>query len=236
MGSPIDARESEWQDSYLRRENFIFYPHEEVVRFVSRLIRKRVGLAEWRDSQPRGGAQRFFDVGCGIGQHIIYFAENGFDVYGIDMTPAAVEFARHWARTQGIDDAERRIRISPAQSIPFEDDAFDVVVARGVLDSMTRDLAQTACREVARVLRPGGYFYTDLIARGRGSALGPGGETVNSPHEFGTVQTYYDWDSARALVGESFEVVEQYKVDYQYLDEHRNHSRLHFFLRPKSPD
>jgi len=39
-----------WEESYRRGDNFVFYPHEEVIRFVSKYIRKRVGLNEFVDA------------------------------------------------------------------------------------------------------------------------------------------------------------------------------------------
>jgi hypothetical protein len=39
---------AEWDRSYENRDNFVFYPHEEVIRFVSRFIRKRIGLDEFK--------------------------------------------------------------------------------------------------------------------------------------------------------------------------------------------
>ena len=38
-----------WEKSYLRGDNHVFYPHEEVIRFVSKYIRKRVGFNEFLD-------------------------------------------------------------------------------------------------------------------------------------------------------------------------------------------
>ncbi len=28
-----------WEESYLKKDNFVFYPHEEVIRFFSKYIR-----------------------------------------------------------------------------------------------------------------------------------------------------------------------------------------------------
>ena len=36
-----------WDKSYKNRDNYIFYPHEEIIRFISKYIRKRVGLNEF---------------------------------------------------------------------------------------------------------------------------------------------------------------------------------------------
>ena len=34
-----------WNDAYENRGNILFYPHEEIVRFINKFIRKRTGVA-----------------------------------------------------------------------------------------------------------------------------------------------------------------------------------------------
>ena len=70
---------------YLNRDNFLFYPHEEVIRFVSRYIVKRVGLSEFRFINPQKETPKIVDIGCGIGRHVFYFLQTGLDGYGIDL-------------------------------------------------------------------------------------------------------------------------------------------------------
>ena len=63
----------EWNDSFLRRENFLFYPQEEVVRFIAKYVRKRRGY----DDVTVGLAPkplRVLDLGCGIGRHLKYLS------------------------------------------------------------------------------------------------------------------------------------------------------------------
>ncbi len=48
---------------------------------------------------PRG---RALDVGCGTGTNVVYLAEHGFNVTGIDFVPRAIEKARKRARAAGV--------------------------------------------------------------------------------------------------------------------------------------
>ena len=66
------TKRDEWNRSYNNRDNFVFYPHEEVIRFVSKFIRKRIGINEFRDVMLGGWAGHVIDLGCGIGHHVIY--------------------------------------------------------------------------------------------------------------------------------------------------------------------
>lgn len=36
----IDLKIKEWDDSYRNRDNILFYPYEEIIRFVSKYIKK----------------------------------------------------------------------------------------------------------------------------------------------------------------------------------------------------
>ena len=54
-----DFRSCEWNESYNRGENYIFYPKEEVVKFLNRFVRKKVNIGEYKDlirlpKNPRG--------------------------------------------------------------------------------------------------------------------------------------------------------------------------------------
>ncbi|TLD97744.1 hypothetical protein LS71_003150 [Helicobacter jaachi] len=53
----------QWNASYARGENVIFYPHEEVVRFLNRFIRKRLGEEEFCDVIYKGD---FYQSGIGV--------------------------------------------------------------------------------------------------------------------------------------------------------------------------
>ncbi|MBM3795163.1 MAG: class I SAM-dependent methyltransferase [Acidobacteria bacterium] len=41
--------------------------------------------------QSRGQIQRFLDLGCGLGRHTRLLALLGFEVHGIDPSPAAID-------------------------------------------------------------------------------------------------------------------------------------------------
>jgi len=72
-----------------------------------------------RDIIPWGGAGRLLDVGCGPGGNLAVFQEQGWDVYGIDFTPEAVQQAR--AR---VGD---RIHAGTLETAPYKDGTFDVI-------------------------------------------------------------------------------------------------------------
>lgn len=204
MNSP--TRRTEWEESYGRRENFVFYPSDELVRFVARYLRRRVGLDEVIDVLPGAAGSRVLDVGCGIGRDLVFGTQMGLQMWGFDLSERAVGIARQWLeRTTGSPASDRVIACSITQ-LPWADGFFDHAMSDSVIDSMTSEIATAGIREVARVVKPGGYFYCNLISD-EGVPRGNAEVVVETRHEQGTVQSYFDEAKARALLGEHFEIV-----------------------------
>lgn len=208
----MDTQKLQWESSYERRQNFVFYPHEEVIRFISKHIRKRIGLNELRDVSVNNGDRliRMLDLGCGIGRHVIYGMDMGLEAYGIDLSETAVAVAREWAGQRGMPNPEKFILVGDIRNMPWESEYFDCAVSHGVLDSMHFEIARESCREMHRVLRPGGLFYCDLISGDDSvhSREFSGEEVVSAEHEQGTVQSYFNFEKIQELIRGAFSIVE----------------------------
>jgi SAM-dependent methyltransferase len=90
---------------------------------------------------------RVLDVGCGSGELLEHLAALGAVPFGVDPAPAMAARARE--RVPGAD-----VREAGFDELPFDDGAFDAVVAVNSLQFAEDTLAALA--EAARVLRPGG--------------------------------------------------------------------------------
>jgi ubiquinone/menaquinone biosynthesis C-methylase UbiE len=99
---------------------------------------------------------RVLDVGTGPG-YLALAASNlvGPDggAVGIDASPEMIERARTRAARQG---SRAEYFVAAAESLPFDDDTFDVAVSRLVFHHLPGDVKTAALSEVARVLKPGG--------------------------------------------------------------------------------
>ncbi|MBU2116304.1 MAG: class I SAM-dependent methyltransferase, partial [Alphaproteobacteria bacterium] len=112
---------------------------------------------EWAEVRRRmgpGAGRSALDVGAGRGIASYALARDGFAVSALEPDPSALVGAA--AIRALADEAGVRIDVVEefSERLPFQDAAFDVVFARGVLHH-TSDLAQ-ACSEFFRVLKPGG--------------------------------------------------------------------------------
>jgi ubiquinone/menaquinone biosynthesis C-methylase UbiE len=93
------------------------------------------------------GSGRLLDVGCGGCTHAVVFAEHGWTVVGVDVSPAQLRLAQQ----RGVDVVE-----ADAAALPFDSASFDAVVS--MFTHTDVDDFAAVLREVARVLRPGGAF------------------------------------------------------------------------------
>jgi SAM-dependent methyltransferase len=205
-----DELQSRWDDSYRRHENFLFYPHEEVIRFFARRIRRRIAPGRFHDIHPKAATGRLLDLGCGIGRHVLFGLTMGVDAYGVDLSEVAIASARDWLRRDGHADAERRCVVGDVAALPWPDGTFTFAVSHGVLDSMPFAVAQAGVRELHRVIEPGGLLYCDLISgdeSGRPADFA-GEALVEKDHEKGTVQSYFNRDKIDELIGEHFKLLE----------------------------
>lgn len=226
-------RKSAWEESYDRRENFVFFPCDEAVRFVSRYLRRRVGLDEVIDVLPGAAGSRVVDVGCGIGRNLVFGGEMGLDMHGIDLSERAVARARAWLTRKGVPDAETRVVAGSIDHLPWPDGHFAHALSDSVLDSMRFDNARAGVAEVARVTAPGGYFYCNLIS-GDETNRAPdfdGEEIVATTHERGTIQSYFNRAKITTLLEPHFEILSAALHQISDFDRGTRHGRWHVVAR-----
>jgi ubiquinone/menaquinone biosynthesis C-methylase UbiE len=200
-----DAKKG-WDKVYSEGFMTMWYPNEDIIRFCSRLIRKRLTHEEYEVKRP---VERVLDLGCGNGRHAMYFARQGLKTAGIDVSEKAIEWAGEWARREGL---EIDFRVGNIEHLPYEDQSFDAVVSHGVLDHVPMMAARTAAEEVRRVLRPGGLFYCDLRSTedfefGIGEEAGPNTFVVVEGYEKGLVQHFFSANETEALFDGLFRIL-----------------------------
>ena len=95
------------------------------------------------------------ELGSGTGFFLLNLMQAGVIAKGhvTDLSPGMVEAAVRNGAQLGLDVHGR---VADAESIPYDDESFDLVVGHAVLHHIP-DVEQ-ALREVLRVLRPGGRF------------------------------------------------------------------------------
>jgi ubiquinone/menaquinone biosynthesis C-methylase UbiE len=116
--------------------------------------KRRATTLRWIEQLGLPTTARILDIGSGAGLTSVDFAERGFEVTATDTVSAMTEATNRLASERGVADRVRTL-LADAHKLPFEDGAFDVVIAMGVLPWL--HTPEQAMAEMARVLSPGGY-------------------------------------------------------------------------------
>ena len=108
------------------------------------------------------GVESVIDIGCGIGRHALFLAEQGFEVTGFDLSESGLEIAREAARNAGVSIT---YRTGDFTDLPLDDASVDLALAWNVIYHGDEDVVRCAISEVRRVLRPGGLFLCTMISK-----------------------------------------------------------------------
>jgi glycosyltransferase involved in cell wall biosynthesis/ubiquinone/menaquinone biosynthesis C-methylase UbiE len=103
--------------------------------------------------------QQVLEVGGGMGTDLAQFARHGAIVTDVDLSEGHLQHARENFRLRGLTG---RFVHHDAETLPFENDTFDLVYSNGVIHH-TPNTAR-AVAEVLRVLKPGGRAIVMVYA------------------------------------------------------------------------
>jgi SAM-dependent methyltransferase len=103
-----------------------------------------------RFARVRAGV-KVLDVACGTGVVSLTAARTGANVHGVDLTPELIQRAKVNAGLMGL---EATFQEADAESLPFPDATFDVVLSQ--FGHMFAPRPDVTIGEMLRVLKPGG--------------------------------------------------------------------------------
>lgn len=103
------------------------------------------------------------DLGCGAGHASFVVAQQVAQVTAYDLSRQMMDVVTHAAQDKGLNNITTRQGY--AESLPFDDESFEVVISRYSAHHW-HDVGQ-ALREIKRVLKPGGIFIImDIMSPG----------------------------------------------------------------------
>jgi len=108
---------------------------------------------------------RIFDAGCGSGRNLVYFLREGYEVFGSDASPEAVNATRGLARALAPALPPDNFRVESLEQSSFAEGFADVVVSSAVLHFARDDRQfEGMLRGSWRVLKAGGVFFCRLAS------------------------------------------------------------------------
>lgn len=145
------ARER-WNEIYKEGGNRL-----EVTLYIEREIQ------EVLDFLKVNNVKRVLDLGCGAGRCVIYLVQNGFEVFGIDISEEGIRKAKERLKERNLT-ADLRIG-SIYNTLPYEDNFFDAVISIKTIYHGTIEDIRKTIKEIERVLKPGGLVFITAIRK-----------------------------------------------------------------------
>jgi len=169
-----------WDAIFRRQGNVWTRPQEDMPRLLDALLAK--------------GAKTLLDLGCGTGRHVVYFAQHGLSVHGLDNSPEGLRLTEQALREAGL--AAHLHLQAMYDPLPYGDDSFDAIIAVQVIHHARIATIKQLIGELERVLRPSGTIFVSVSGvRDQGTRfeeIEPGtlvpldGREAGLPHHFFT--------------------------------------------------
>ena len=164
MSNQDQAMRETWETSFaeqVARQAYNTAPVEALVRSVSYYLRDRM-----RTTASSG--LHFAEMGCGAGPNLVWLAEKGIRVSGVDIAPTALELARGNLEGRGLGD---RVEQLVEGSVSRRAAARGRVARRHrrVLRLPAPRRARTGSPRSARstaLVKPGGLFVGHMLEQG----------------------------------------------------------------------
>jgi ubiquinone/menaquinone biosynthesis C-methylase UbiE len=108
---------------------------------------------------PRSG--RLLELGCGDGALSLELAEKGFEVYGVDISPTAIAWAKEKAKGR---DLKAEFTVGDVLNLKeYKDRFFDFVFDGSCFHCIIGDDRKPFLESAYRVLKDGGFFHVRTI-------------------------------------------------------------------------
>lgn len=114
------------------------------------------------------GVRLVLDAGCGVGRHLLPLARAGFQVLGVDREWSVLRDVRAQLAA-GLPSVW--LAQGDLQYLPSPPGAFDFILSINAISHGDTRAFQAYCRELDRVLRPGGSLFIWVSPREAGEMM-----------------------------------------------------------------
>ena len=160
--TPSTDQKQLWEESFeeaIERQAYNTAAVEALVRTVSYYLRERYQPADYKKLH-------FLELGCGAGPNLLWLAQKGIRVSGVDLAANALKLARESFARAGVGDRVGELIEGSATKTPFPDGSFDGILEACVFQHLDKQQREEAFGEVRRLLKPGGVFVGYMLDAG----------------------------------------------------------------------
>jgi ubiquinone/menaquinone biosynthesis C-methylase UbiE len=126
-------------------------PRGEINRTSYNFVTRQRAVGELLRPYAHGNV---LDIGCGSGDLVGFFSEQGVKYMGIDLSAQMIERARA-NHSSLVENGTAAFKVADCEHLPFDDRSFDVISAVALIEYLPNPAA--ALDEIQRVVTPGGY-------------------------------------------------------------------------------
>jgi SAM-dependent methyltransferase len=162
MSSYVKAPRETWDESFkeaITTQSYNTAPVEALIRNIAYYLRIH---APTEKTQPLS----FLEMGCGAGPNLLWLAQKGIRVSGIDISPIALDLARENLKKAGFENRIQTLKEASVSSVPLEDESFDGILEACVFQHLDKKDRIAAFAETKRLLKPGGLFVGYMLDAG----------------------------------------------------------------------
>ena len=161
--------------------------------------------------------RKVYDLGCGIGRHLLFLIDMGFDVYGSDYSlDAVVEVNRHLEKIE----YTHRVKHESMTKITEPDESYDAVIAYNVVYHACLSDMVKALNNIYRILKPLGSLLITFQSRKspgykKELEVEPWTIVKNKGNEKDIPHHYVDRDEIFQLLS-GYDIVELSYIEHEY--------------------
>jgi cyclopropane fatty-acyl-phospholipid synthase-like methyltransferase len=110
------------------------------------------------------------DIGCGTGEHALFFAGEGYEVWGVDSAPLAIQKAREKAAGRGL---QVHFCVLNALDLSRLNRKFDTATDSGLFHTLSDEDRPIFVDNLSAILSPAGKYFMLCFSELEPAGYGP---------------------------------------------------------------
>ena len=138
-----------------------------------------------------GHRPKLLDLGCGEGRNAVYFARHGFEVAGLDLSPAGLDKTERYAQEAGV-----HVETIHADIVSYElQETYDIIFSTGALHYLPPPARSQRFENYKDCTSLDGINALSVFVEKPFIPKAPDSEETAHPYKSGELMSYYwDWE------------------------------------------